>query len=63
MGESANHAQVGRSMVAAHAAFILPEAQIQLPVEIVLNAPMASDRFPKLRRCYQTAGECNTGFP
>ncbi len=50
-GEPPNHAQVGRGMVAAYAAFILPETDVQLPVEIVLDAPMTPDGNRELLDC------------
>src|SRR5512135_949597 len=47
-GEPSNHTQVRRGMIAPHPALVLTEAHVQLPVEVVLDTPMASDRFGKL---------------
>src|SRR5258708_28262678 len=42
--ESPGHAQVRRGVVAAGAAFVLTEAHVQLPMQVVLDAPMPANR-------------------
>ena len=60
--ETPNHTQVGRSVIAAHAAFVLSKAHVQLPVEIVLDAPMTADCRCELLDRHQPAEDVVTSL-
>src|SRR5512135_3570765 len=47
-GKASDDTQVRRRMAGANAAVVLMEAHVQLPMQIVLDPPMAPDRFGEL---------------
>ncbi len=56
-GDLAKESEVARSRPVAHAAVILPEADVQHPMQRVLNTPVSADRPDQDGRGVAAAGE------